>query len=504
MSGSTKPLSLIAQPVPAFADECLRMEVVRSFGAQALQDDPELQQIVDFAASLCGTSLAFINLIDGQRQVYLARTGTPDRESPRAVSFCATTMAMTGLLEIRDATRDPRFADNPVVREGQVCFYAGQPLVSEEGAPLGALCVADPRAKDGGLTDVQRQGLEVLATAVMRRLNSQREALAARSQLMNSEQRFRALTESMPDIAFSATGDGHFEYFNRRFGEFTGLGEWAGEARPEIIHPDDREAVTRKWNAACETATMYESVNRLRRADGSWCWMLVRAVPVMAPDGLPARWYGSMTDIDASYRQSENREMLAQELSHRIKNIFAVLCGLVSLSIRRHPENQRFGEELIGTISALGRAHDYVRPSGGQRRDSLLGMLTDIFSPYAGGDERRVRISGDDVAVTANAATPLALVFHELATNSAKYGALAREQGHVDLTIQDAGDRLHFTWTEQGGPPVDGQARDGFGSRLIDMSITGQLGGTWDRTFGPDGLVCRIQLPKRTLARKER
>jgi len=499
-----KTLSLIAQPVPAFADERLRMEVVRSFDAQALQDDQELQQIVDFAAALCGTPLAFVNLIDGDRQLYLARSGTPDRESPRDVSFCATTMTLTGILEIADARLDPRFCDNPLVRDLQIGFYAGQPLVSEEGAPLGALCVADAVPRETGLTAVQRKGLEVLGTAVMRRLNSQRDAVAARNRLLDSEQRFRALTESMPDIAFSATGDGHFEYFNRRFGEFTGLGEWSGEARPEIIHPDDREAVTTKWNAACETATMYESVNRLRRADGTWCWMLVRAVPVMAPDGIPARWYGTMTDIDASYRKSENRELLAQELSHRIKNIFAVLCGLVSLSIRRHPENRAFGEDLVATIRALGRAHDYVRPSGGQRRDSLLGMLADIFSPYAGGAESRVRITGDDVAVTANAATPLALVFHELATNSAKYGALSTEQGHVDLSIRDAGDRLHMTWAESGGPTVQVRENDGFGSRLVDMSITDQLGGSWEREFATDGLICRIELPKRTLARSPR
>ena len=108
-----------------------------------------------------------------------------------------------------------------------------------------------------------------------------------------------------------------------------------------------------------------------------------------------------------------------------------------------------------------------------------------------------MRIEGDDPTILARAATPLALVLHELATNSAKYGALSVPEGSVELTIKDGdGETLQLHWAERGGPPVKKPQKDGFGSRLVDLSVTGQLGGSWERDFKPDGLVCELTLSK--------
>jgi two-component sensor histidine kinase len=178
-----------------------------------------------------------------------------------------------------------------------------------------------------------------------------------------------------------------------------------------------------------------------------------------------------------------------------------VVASLVSLSIRKRPEHKPFGDELIDTIRALGRAHDYVRPAGGERRTSLHGMLEDLFDPYSMGGKARVTVIGDDTAIAARAATPLALVFHELATNSAKYGALSMEDGTIDLSISDQGDHVLLRWVEHGGPPPKGEATVGFGSRLVEISLTGQLGGSWERRFEPDGLVCELLVSKAAIAR---
>src|SRR5690606_22280597 len=101
------------------------------------------------------------------------------------------------------------------------------------------------------------------------------------------------------------------------------------------------------------------------------------------------------------------------------------------------------------TLRALGRAHEFVRPAGGDTRESLTGLLEVLFAPYGRGGKARVRISGADVVISARAATPLALVFHELATNSAKYGALSAEGGIVTLDIAENGETLRLLWREQ-------------------------------------------------------
>ena len=91
-------------------------------------------------------------------------------------------------------------------------------------------------------------------------------------------------------------------------------------------------------------------------------------------------------------------------------------------------------------------------------------------------------------------------MFHELATNSAKYGALSVEDGTIDLTIADGGETLVVHWVEHGGPPPAGELKEGFGSRLVEMSVTGQLGGWWQRRFEPAGLVCELTVSKDAIA----
>lgn len=317
------------------------------------------------------------------------------------------------------------------------------------------------------------------------------------AELERREEHLRALADSIPAIAWSADGEGRFDYFNRQLLEFTGDGSHEGGG---AIHPDDFAHANKRWQECLRTGETYEIQHRIRRHDGEYRWMMARSVPVNGPDGRPVRWFGTAVDIHDAHQLSESRDLLARELSHRIKNIFAVVASLVSLSVRKRPEFGEFGDELIDTIRALGRAHDYVRPAGGERRSSLHGMLDDLFSPYGIGGTARVAVHGDDARIAGRAATPLALVFHELATNSAKYGALSSEDGKIDLAITDQGKTILLRWVERGGPPPQGEHTAGFGSRLVEISLTGQLGGSWERHFEPAGLVCELVVSKAAIA----
>ena len=495
------------QPSPDFmSDEPARLHIIEDYDPDALEDDPELSAIVKFAAKLCDVPVAQVTLVEEERQRFLAREGIEERETPRSMSFCAHTMLQPDMLEVVDATQDPRFAENPLVKgDPYVRYYAGHPLVSVEGAPLGSICVVDLAPREGGLSELQREGLQVLAQAVMRRLQSRREGLAATREIERSEARFRALIDSMPDIAFSANQEGRFDYFNQRWHEYTGLtGEFDQETSRKVLHPDEYDRIMEHWGKSLASGTPYENENRLRRHDGEWRWVLIRAIPVPVNKSGRLRWFGTITDVDEAHKLSESRDTLAKELSHRIKNIFAVVTGLVSLQVRKAPEHKPFAEKLVETLHALGRAHDFVRPASGSTRESLLGLLDVLFAPYrTGADETRIRVHGSDTAIGQRAATPLALVFHELATNSAKYGALSVDEGHVELEVIDKGEDILLRWSERGGPEPEDTGETGFGSRMVEMAVTGQLQGSWDRRFEKSGLVVELDLQKKAIAPSE-
>ncbi|WP_347302945.1 PAS domain-containing protein [Croceibacterium sp. TMG7-5b_MA50] len=476
-----------------------RLAELASFGSDALTGDEELDGIVRFAAQLCDTPISLVSLVKADTQMFLARTGLDVSETPRDQSFCAHAMHERQIMQVPDATQDGRFVDNPLVTGApEIRFYAGQPLVTDDGVPLGSLCVIDSTARPAGLTQFQQDGLAVLARAVMRRLNARRSDLRALLQVQRHDFLVRALADSVPALVWSADAEGQFTYFNQQMQDFTGCTTLDAS---EIVHPEDLPGCKDQWAESIRTGQPYELEHRVRRHDGEYRWVVARAAPVHDDEGRIVRWFGTATDIDSVHRQSESRDLLARELSHRIKNIFAVVAGLISLSARKQPQHKSFADELTGTIRALGRAHDYVRPTGADHRNTLLGLLGDLFQPYTAAGESRVRVVGDDSAIAARAATPLALVFHELATNSAKYGALGAEDGVVDLTIDDRGDTLLLRWTERGGPaPAAVERMDGFGSRLVEMSITGQLGGSWERRFEPEGLVCALTVAKTCIA----
>lgn len=486
----------VLETAPMFADESARLQVLWSHDPDALEDDPELCTIVSFAAKLCNAAAAQVTLVEEERQRFLAREGITERETPRALSFCAHTMLHGDILEVQNTTLDPLFCDNPLVTGApKVRYYAGYPLVSQEGAPLGALCVIDLAPHDAGLSNVQREGMAVLAQAVMRRLQAQREFVMSARNLAQSEQQLRALADSVPAIVWSANADGQFDYFNKRLTDFIGGEDTTGSA----IHPDDFAKTNELWRKSLAEGSVYEAEHRLRHVSGEYRWMLVRALPVRDPAGNITRWFGTAVDIDDVHRTSENRALLGKELAHRIKNLFAVVTGLIALQARAHPQNRDFADEVNQTLMALGRAHEFVQPTNKDQPGSLRGLLEVLFAPYALQGASRVQIIGNDTPIAPRAATPLALIFHELATNSTKYGALSAEAGHITLTISDQGEMIGLDWLEHGGPAVEGAGETGFGSRLVEMSVTGQLGGSLQRSFDTGSLEVRLTISKQAV-----
>lgn len=488
------------------------------YDAHDIAASGQLDDLTRFAAALCAAPVSLVTLIDSEYQHFLARTGTDLSGTPANISFCRHAIDAGEAIEIPDTLLDPRFVNNPLVTgDPFVRFYAGVPLRANDGAILGTLCVLDtaPRA---GLTALQMQGLEVVAAAAMARLDDRRTSreqteteAESRRALEASDLRFRTLADAMPQMVWSTRADGFHDYYNARWYEFTGApaGTTDGEGWNDMFHPEDQDRAWTIWRHSLLTGELYQIEYRLKHFDGSYRWVLGRALPVRDETGAITRWFGTCTDIHEQKLALEEREIISQELSHRIKNIFAVIAGLIQFAARARPEFAPIATDLRQRVTALGRAHDFVRPHSAQSRpsaqqDSLKGLLTDLFAPYEQAGQTRVVLEGDDVPIDDRSATPLALLFHELATNASKYGALSIETGSVVIAIARDGRDVTLRWVEQGGPPVASApaGSGGFGSQLIELSAVRQLGGSVEREWRREGLVLTATLPVASLSRR--
>jgi len=478
-------------------------------GYRIIDTDPEatFDDLTKLARLVCDAPVALISLVTADRQWFKSASGFDERETPRDISVCTHAVAQDRpLYVVSDMAADPRFAEGPLVTGPEhFRFYAGAVLRTEDGDALGTLCVLDRKPRPGGLSEDQGGALLALARQVMSLLEL-RQMLHKRAE---REAQFRALADSMPQMVWSTRADGHHDYYNARWYEFTGVpaGSTDGEGWNGMFHPEDQERAWAKWRHSLETGEPYEIEYRLRRHDGAYRWTLGRARAVRGVDGTIARWFGTCTDIHDQKQISEQESLLSRELSHRIKNIFSVVSGLVALSARRFPHAADFARDLRERIVALGRAHDFVRPqavAGQARRMTRLSqLLAELLTPYRTEDAERVRILGDEAEIDDQAATPLALVFHELATNAAKYGALSRPEGRVTITSRIDRDDLIVEWSESGGPTVKGPpATEGFGSTLAQLSTETQLGGKLAKDWRPQGLVVTLALPLNSLNRK--
>lgn len=335
--------------------------------------------------------------------------------------------------------------------------------------------------------------------------------VSARDTLQRMNAAFRILTDAMPQMVWSTLPDGFHDYYNARWYEFTGVpaGSTDGEGWNGMFHPDDQDHAWSVWRHSLATGEPYEITYRLRHHSGDYRWTLGRAMPLRNQAGEIVRWIGTCTDIHEAKMIAEENEVLSRELSHRIKNIFAVINGLIGMSARQSPELRPLAAELQDRIAALGRAHEFARPHSEHSRpqttaSTLTGLLTEILCAYPALGEGRLVITGDDPEIDDRSATPIALVFHELATNSAKYGALSSDCGTVDIAIADNGDEVALSWIERNGPAIPAEpAETGFGTRLVHLAITQQLAGAIERHWLRAGLRVDMRVAASRLRRAE-
>ena len=475
--------------------ERLRLTTLREYRIMDTPPEQAFDRVTKMVADLYGVPIALVSLVDDCRQWFKSAYGLDTTETPREMSFCQYVIADEQPVMVTDVLGDPRFHDNPLVTgEPHIRFYAGVPLRAYNGAILGSLCVID-REERGELTEVELGRLEdfagiIMAEADLRRIGAERDE--ARRTL---------------ERALDFSGIASWQYDPRTDQLRTqgaGAELWGSEFQAmlatgngffDLVHADDRAALREILKESIANGTPYAAEYRVLNPERGVRWNAVRGDWDVRSDD--AMLTGVSIDITEQKSRQENANLLMRELHHRMRNLFATVSAIISLTRHAAQDVDDYVERISSRLDALNRAQN-VLLGANFMTGSMHALLREVEAAFP-----RIRWSGPDLLLPENALVAMALLFNELATNAVKHGALTVDEGRVDISWSqdDEGTEprmFRLTWTETGGEsrviPPD---RTSFGTLLMERSVRNNLGGTIERRWEPTGLVVEIALPAR-------
>lgn len=366
-----------------------------------------------------------------------------------------------------------------------------------------------PVLSRGAVIERDEDGRALVLSGTHFDLSAQRASEAARAASERKARRrladLETLYRSAPLGLAQFDRDLRFVRVNEALAETNGVSIEAhlGRAVGEVL-PDLRAAVEPLLHRvlAGETVTGVELSGETPKAPGVRRDWVEQFYPVRDPETDEVLGVGVVCEEVTDRKRAERtRELLLRELDHRVKNLFAIVSGLVSFSARGVETPLEMRDALLGRVGALARAHDLVRPAiagnaAGLPGTTLQALLEALLEPFGGGDglPERLGLHGPVLPLGPTAAPAVALAVHELATNAAKYGALSQDGGTVAIDWTAGAEGLRLRWLEQGGPAVAPPDHRGFGHRLVTQSAA-QLGGSADFRWAAEGLAVELLLP---------
>ena len=223
---------------------------------------------------------------------------------------------------------------------------------------------------------------------------------------------------------------------------------------------------------------------------------ILRILPYRGSDSAVSGTLVTFVEVSSVVRAEQHQRLLVDELNHRVKNMLTVVISLASQTLRRSGDLEAFRAAFLGRVHALSASYALL-----SRENWVSIALGDVIAeelrPFAGADEGRIRLSGEEVQLTPAAALAFGMAIHELATNAVKYGSLSVAEGTVSIgwRVEPSSEHrgwLALDWVERGGPPAKPPLQAGFGTMLIQRGLSHELGGAASLDFRPAGLEARL------------
>ncbi|MBK5961408.1 hypothetical protein CCR97_24850 [Rhodoplanes elegans] len=393
----------------------------------------------------------------------------------RALALLATGGAFAGLALLLAAVFAHRIAAPVRALQGAALALAhGEPPPADE-----------PRIRE--LVDV-RQAFETAAAIV-------RERNAAKAELERTTALLAAVSASTPDLIYAKDRDSRMLIANaavlavigKPLTEVQGRNDFYGDpAQATAIRANDR--------AVMETGETQKLEETFTSPDGVTRVFLSTKSPLRDATGAVIGLVGVSTDITDRKRREEHVELLMHELSHRTKNLLAVIQALARQLMRSSTDTADFEQKFMARIQALARAHDLLVQQHWQGAP-LADVVGAQLWPFVGSERGRVTLDGPPLMLRLEAVQNLSLVLHELATNASKYGALSVPTGTIAIRWRIDGDQLVLTWCEAGGPPVTPPTRRGFGHTIIERLLAQGLESEVTLDYPPAGAQASLRIP---------
>lgn len=324
--------------------------------------------------------------------------------------------------------------------------------------------------------------------------------------LQERERRFRDLLEALPAAIYTTDAEGRLTYFNDAAVELWGrrptLGssEWCGSWK--LYWADG----TPMPHDQCPMAIALKEDRLVRgmeaiaeRPDGSKVSFIPYPTPLHDEAGRVIGAVNMLVDITDRKRAEEQQALLIRELHHRVRNTLATVQAIMGSTARSSDTIEEFKNALIGRIGALAKTHRLLAEEVGAV--TFGDVLHNELDAFDDGSDNRITLTGPEVHLSGQLAVSLGMAMHELTTNAAKYGSLSVYGGKIDVTwsvtIEATRRTLNFDWVESGGPPVSPPTRQGFGSRLLEVVLPGQIQATATIEYRPEGMRmhCAVPMP---------